>query len=109
MCCFVDTIPGVVECDEGLIPLSHDLNHEFEAVDQPCVAQSSVQGRLRSHSAFWLQELEPSPFVREVISLLLSMHHLWKKPLGSWWRVAVWCAVHRVPCGMQSTECGNQW
>ena len=67
MCRFVDTIPGVVECDEGLIPLSHDLNHEFEAVDQPCVAQPSVQGRLRSHSAFWLQELEPSPFVREVI------------------------------------------
>ena len=26
-----------------------------------------MQGRLRSHFQFWLDELEPSPFVREVV------------------------------------------
>ena len=80
MCCLinaVDTNPGVLECDGSLVPLTHDMDHEYEARDQSRASQLSVQGRLRSHSTFWLQELEPSPFVREVIEHGYRIPFIW--------------------------------
>ena len=45
------------------------MYHEYESSDRACISQPpSVQGRLRSHSDYWLQELEPSSFVKEVIT-----------------------------------------
>ena len=59
---------GIVDCDESIEPqIYHDMDHEYEAGDKECVSLLSVQGRLKNHSRFWLQELEPSPFVKEVI------------------------------------------
>ena len=60
-------MPGIVECDENFVLPHHYVDHEYEKSDQAILPPLGVQGRLRSHSQFWLDELEPSPIVREVI------------------------------------------
>ena len=60
-------MPGIVECDENCILPYRYVDYEYEKSDQVILPPLGVQGRLRSHSQFWLDELEPSPFVREVI------------------------------------------
>ena len=60
-------MPDFVEYDESYAQLCHCLDHEYEKAEQAGVSQLTVQGRLRSHSHFWLDELEPSSFVRDVI------------------------------------------
>jgi len=37
-----------------------------ESLEEP-VSEMSVQGRLRSHSEFWISELDPSQFVKDVV------------------------------------------
>ena len=61
----------------------------------------SVQGKLRAHSQFWLEELEPSScivsllfacrihFVMRIIGLHLSMQILWRRLLKSWLQFVV--------------------
>ena len=76
----------------------------------------SVQGRLRSHSQFWLDNLNPSSFVRDIVTqgyriplsvcltrfsirtidLLVSMPSLWRKLLRSLSLNLVWHSVLNV-------------
>ena len=64
---YVDTM-SIVECNESFVLHSHDImDHEYESSDRAS-QPLSVQGRLRSHSDFGLQELELSSFVKEVIT-----------------------------------------
>ena len=56
-----------MEYDEGYVHLCQCLDHEYEKAEQVSVPQLTVQGRLRSHSQFWVNELEPSSFVRDSI------------------------------------------
>ena len=42
--------------------------HEYESEDTVHAGQLSVQGRLRANSNFWLNELEPSSFVKEIVT-----------------------------------------
>ena len=68
-CAIVDmcTLPDFVEYDESYMQPYHCLDHEYEKAEQTGVPQLMVQGRLRSHSQFWLDELDPSSFVRDII------------------------------------------
>ena len=58
---------GIVECDENFILTYCYVDQEYEKSDQAILSPLGVKGRLRSHSQFWLDELDPSPFVREVV------------------------------------------
>ena len=50
----------------GIILGEFEPNAKFDS--KSAVGQISVQGRLRTHSKFWLEELEPSSFVKEIIT-----------------------------------------
>lgn len=52
--------------DCGVLPWELEPNAEFEP--ENAAGQISVQGRLRTHSKFWLEELEPSSFVNEIVT-----------------------------------------
>ena len=69
--CCVDTMQSIVAgYDDSFEPQYHDLEPEYEACGSPesVMQMLSVQGRLRKQSDFWLKELEPSSFVKEVIT-----------------------------------------
>ena len=55
---FQEEVFGWDSSSGGFEPMSTDGE---ALVEVKC--QGSVQGRLRSHSAFWLEELAPSKFV----------------------------------------------
>ena len=54
------------------LPVEQEVRslHSYEAHAKPIgdVPPISVQGRLREHSAFWLEELEASDFVRGIVT-----------------------------------------
>ena len=52
----------IVECDGNFDLLSHEMECEYEVGEAS--VQLSVQGRLKDCSSFWLEELEPSSFVK---------------------------------------------
>ena len=67
----VDPMQGIVGCHDNFELLYHDLELGYNGGDgelSPSLIQRPfVQGSLREHSSFWLEELEPSSFVKEVI------------------------------------------
>ena len=52
--------------DGGYMSEEFEPSAEFESENS--MGQISVQGRLKTHSAFWLEELEPSSFVKEIVT-----------------------------------------
>ena len=65
-CCVDDLL--CVGCDEhgGIISGELEPNVEFESGNS--MDRISVQGRLKNHAKFWLDELDPSSFVKEIVS-----------------------------------------
>ena len=67
-CCFLTDDLCIDDCDEngGMMPGELEPIADFESENS--MDQISVQGRLRAHSKFWLEELEPSSFIKEIVT-----------------------------------------
>ena len=48
--------------------MSGELEPSVEFESGNSTDRISVQGRLKSHAKFWLDELDPSSFVKEIVS-----------------------------------------
>ena len=73
--CFLDVDMGIMPEKErfgwgglGYSPLCCEPLSAAGEVAVEAKAQVSVQGRLESHAAFWLEELDPSKFVADIVT-----------------------------------------
>ena len=61
-------LPGIHGFEESGGVMSWELEPSAEFESGKAEGRVSVQGRLRSHSQFWLDNLDPSSFVREIVT-----------------------------------------
>ena len=65
-CCLDDLCVEDCDGDGSVMPRELEPFAEFDSENS--MDRISVQGRLRTHSQFWLEELEPSSFIKEIVT-----------------------------------------